>query len=237
MKNISVVLCTYNGSEYLREQLDSIVNQTYPIYELIIQDDKSTDNTVDILNEYALKYSFVKVFVNRENIGFRKNFLTAYMRASGDYICSSDQDDVWALNKVEILVESIGHSILVFSNSTIFGSNCGRQYVKAPFYSQYISVFKPFVLGHQIMFDRSILSNISYYIEHDYPYDYFVFLKAISLGSIKYVDRPLVKWRRHSSAVTFVEHTVSKYRLKGYYEALLSLSNKDKRKRVSSYPC
>ena len=54
-KNVSIILCTYNGARFLREQLDSIVNQTYPIYELIIQDDCSTDSTESIAKEYVEK--------------------------------------------------------------------------------------------------------------------------------------------------------------------------------------
>lgn len=57
-KTVSVVMCTYNGEKYLREQINSILAQTYPLYELIIRDDCSTDNTVNILKEYEEKYSF-----------------------------------------------------------------------------------------------------------------------------------------------------------------------------------
>lgn len=52
---VSVVMCTYNGEEFLREQMDSILAQTYPIMEIIVQDDCSTDNTVDIIKRYAVK--------------------------------------------------------------------------------------------------------------------------------------------------------------------------------------
>ena len=63
-KTVSIVICTYNGAKYIREQLDSIVNQTYPIFELIIQDDSSTDETISICREYAEKYSFIKPYIN-----------------------------------------------------------------------------------------------------------------------------------------------------------------------------
>ena len=60
---VSVVMCTYNGEKYLREQIESILNQTCPVYELIIQDDRSTDRTVEIVREYQQKDSRVKLFV------------------------------------------------------------------------------------------------------------------------------------------------------------------------------
>ena len=55
-KTVSVVMCTYNGEKYLREQMDSILAQTYPIHEIIVCDDCSTDGTMNILQEYATKF-------------------------------------------------------------------------------------------------------------------------------------------------------------------------------------
>lgn len=60
--SVSIVLCTYNGAKYLSEQLESILSQTYPLHEIIIQDDNSTDETVNIIHEYASKYSLIKFF-------------------------------------------------------------------------------------------------------------------------------------------------------------------------------
>ena len=62
MKRVSVVLCTYNGSQYIQEQLDSIIQQSYPVYELLIQDDCSTDSTQEILKAYQQRYSFIHCF-------------------------------------------------------------------------------------------------------------------------------------------------------------------------------
>ena len=64
-RTVSVVMYTYNGEKYLREQMDSILAQTYPIHEVIVCDDCSTDSTMNILQEYAAKYSFVKVHQNK----------------------------------------------------------------------------------------------------------------------------------------------------------------------------
>ena len=60
-KTVSVVMCTYNGEKYLREQMDSILAQTYPIHEIIVCDDCSTDGTMNILQEYATKFPFIKI--------------------------------------------------------------------------------------------------------------------------------------------------------------------------------
>lgn len=100
-KTVSVIVCTYNGEQYLREQLDSILLQTYPIRELIIQDDGSTDGTVQIVKEYEARHPQVKVYLNEHNLGFNANFETAAMRATSDFIAIADQDDVWYPAKIE----------------------------------------------------------------------------------------------------------------------------------------
>ena len=66
---VSVVMCTYNGGRYLRQQIDSILAQTYPVDELIVQDDCSTDDTVAIVREYAKIYPFIRVYVNDNYAG------------------------------------------------------------------------------------------------------------------------------------------------------------------------
>lgn len=96
---VAVVMCTYNGEKYLRQQLDSILAQTYPIQELIVQDDCSTDATLAILQEYEAKVPFMQVIENTHNLGFNLNFKTACMRATADLIAISDQDDVWMPEK------------------------------------------------------------------------------------------------------------------------------------------
>ena len=71
---IGIAMTTYNGERFLREQIDSILNQTYTDFELIICDDVSSDSTVDILNEYAQKDSRIHIIQNEKNLGFLKNF-------------------------------------------------------------------------------------------------------------------------------------------------------------------
>lgn len=68
-RTISVVMCTYNGAKFVAEQIESIIGQTYPIYELIIQDDHSTDGTWEVLQGYQRKYPFIKVYMNESGKG------------------------------------------------------------------------------------------------------------------------------------------------------------------------
>ena len=94
---ISIVLCTYNGAAYLREQLDSLRAQTLPFYELVVQDDGSTDGTWELLEDYRRQHSDcrIRLFRNPQRLGYNRNFLTAVQRAEGDCIACCDQDDIW----------------------------------------------------------------------------------------------------------------------------------------------
>lgn len=99
---ISVAMCTYNGEAYLSEQLSSIAGQTVPVDELIICDDRSKDNTVEILKSFAANSSFpVYIHVNEENLGSTRNFEKCLSLCNGDIIFLCDQDDKWREDKVE----------------------------------------------------------------------------------------------------------------------------------------
>jgi len=123
-KSVSVVICTYNGEKYLKEQLDSIFNQTYPIAEVIAQDDESSDKTLEILNDYAQKHPEMKVFVNKDHaLGLNSNFFNAFRKCTGDYIAISDQDDIWELDKIENQMRDIGDNFLSTGISYNFASD------------------------------------------------------------------------------------------------------------------
>ena len=104
MKN-SVLMTTYNGQRYILEQLHSIYNQTKKPDEVIICDDCSTDDTVDIIRSFIEKESLVnwKLIVNKENKGWQKNFIEALEYVKGDIIFFSDQDDNWYPEKIEVM--------------------------------------------------------------------------------------------------------------------------------------
>lgn len=104
---VSVAIATYNGEKYIEEQLESIFRQTVKVDEVVICDDKSTDNTVKIINRFIEKnklYSKWKIIVNEKNLGYIKNFLKAISLTKGDYIFLSDQDDIFYPNKFEKMI-------------------------------------------------------------------------------------------------------------------------------------
>ena len=104
-KTISVVMCTYNGaSRHLREQLDSIFAQTLLPGEIVVQDDCSTDDTMQVLREYADRAPegvAMRIVQNTAQMGINANFFSAMRRAEGELIAVSDQDDIWMPTKLE----------------------------------------------------------------------------------------------------------------------------------------
>ena len=152
-KTVDVVMCTYNGEKFLREQLDSIVGQTYPIHRLIVQDDGSTDSTVEIVREYAARHPFIELYVNGRNLGFHLNFKTAVMRATADFVAIADQDDVWFADKIERQVSQIGDHNICFA-AHLRGASLNAASKVEPQYSLKALLFGGFA-GHTMLLRRT----------------------------------------------------------------------------------
>lgn len=102
---ISIAIATYNGAQYLQEQLDSFLCQTQLPDELVACDDGSADSTFEILQTFSQQAPFsVHVYRNEENLGYARNFEKALSLCTGDIILMSDQDDVWFESKIERIV-------------------------------------------------------------------------------------------------------------------------------------
>lgn len=98
----SVAVATYNGEKYIARQIRSILEQTFPVHEIIVSDDGSNDKTVDIIKSLDYKGVSIKIFSNTDRHGCCGNFENAIKMCTGDYIFLADQDDVWFPNKVEM---------------------------------------------------------------------------------------------------------------------------------------
>ena len=109
---ISVCMCTYNGENFIKEQLESIFNQMRQPDEVIICDDDSADSTVKIISEFIREkelQSKWKLYVNETNKGYPGNFFYAMSLCTGDVVFLSDQDDVWKRDKLKIMGDVLEH--------------------------------------------------------------------------------------------------------------------------------
>jgi glycosyltransferase involved in cell wall biosynthesis len=123
---ISVAFIVYNGAQYLRTQLDSILAQTQKVDEIIICDDASYDNTKEILDEYKNKHpNLFFIHYNTKNIGPSKNIEKAIQACTGELILLADQDDYWETNKVDTVVKWFDQNPNmhgVFTNGSLMNS-------------------------------------------------------------------------------------------------------------------
>lgn len=199
---VSVVITTYNGEEYIKEQIDSVLSQSYPIYEIIVQDDCSTDTTLDIIKDYARRYPNVKVFINDNNLGFNQNFQTATMRATGDYVALCDQDDVWFPTKIEKQVKAIGNHDICFCCHYRGKEREHSAYV-TPQYSLEALLFTGFA-GHTMLIRRDFAQNPRNWISYIH-YDWSLAINAQMNNGIVRIDEPLNWHRSHTGSAIDAE--------------------------------
>ena len=214
--SLSVVMCTYNGaSRHLAEQLDSIFSQTLLPAELIVQDDGSTDNTMDLLHSYAAKTPEgmeMRIFRNEKQMGINANFFSAMRRAKGDLIAVSDQDDIWMPTKLEEQAAAMAdpHMMMCVCRSVPFSeSGAEVRYDPRRPNCNLIRLFYASMMGHCQMLRRTLLDYIPSETEHPdiyrrTCYDVMTATAAAALDAICLIDRVLVRQRRYAEAATYV---------------------------------
>ena len=206
---ISVCLATYNGEKYIKEQLDSILPQLSANDEVIISDDGSTDNTLQVINSF--NDIRIKIFHNENKKGLTNNFENAIQKASGDIIFLSDQDDVWKNDKVKKILSAFSSDnslTLVFSNAEIIDENgISKNY---NFFkdneANYTSIFKAFFknqfLGCTIAFKSELKSKILPFPYGIPMHDWWIGVLSLFYGKVKFLNESLISYRRHNNNVT-----------------------------------
>ena len=227
-KTISVVMCTYNGaSRHLREQLDSIFAQTLLPGEIVVQDDCSTDDTLQVLHEYADRAPegvAMRIVQNTAQMGINANFFSAMRRAEGELIAVSDQDDIWMPTKLEEQRDAIGSRMMCVCRSEPFSdSGAEIRFDRRTPNCNLIRLFYASMMGHCQMLRRQLLDVIP--TEQELPeiyrrtcYDVMTATAAAALDSIVLIDRLLVKQRRYEQAATYVR--VDRHRVRRADNAL-----------------
>lgn len=201
---VSIAIATYNGEQFLREQLDSILTQTYQNLEIIICDDQSTDSTHQILQEYSLQDSRIKVFLNNKNLGLVKNFEKAISLCSGEYIALADQDDIWEKEKITSLLQEIGLASIIHSDASLINAEGEVFACSYSYYSKkilYKNIFS-YILGNNVtgctmLFSHKLLQYALPFPEHIFVHDWWLALCAYKHGGIAYCNKPLIQYRQH----------------------------------------
>lgn len=212
---ISIAMATYNGDEYIKEQIDSILNQTIQDFEIVICDDCSTDNTFGILKAYALNDPRFHIHLNEKNLGFKKNFEKAITLCEGDYIALSDQDDIWMPNHLELLITAIKDKALACGNADLIdksGNSMGITFWEQESFDSIpssdldkamsITLFRSPYQGAAMMIKKELLNYALPIPESMTYHDSWFAHIACFCGGIACVDKSILKYRRIEESVT-----------------------------------
>lgn len=203
---ISVCIATYNGEKYIKEQLDSIINQLDKNDEIIISDDGSSDNTINIIESYndnriVLYKNYFKNVV--------LNFEFAIGKSRGDYIFLSDQDDIWHKDKVKCLIDCFlknSNVTLLISDFQIIdenGLNLDGVYNKNKFSTSLVkNIIVNNFMGCAMAFTSNTKNVIMPFPKNIAMHDWWIGTCSKIYGEINFIDKKLLFYRRHSSNLT-----------------------------------
>ena len=218
--DLTVIIATYNGEKYIKQQLLSIYNQTVFANKVIISDDCSTDNTVQLIKEFIQSYSLSDnwtLITSEKNVGWRKNFQKLLLTVDTDWILFCDQDDYWLPNKIElfkkafitsnaeVVCANFNEEIDVNGNKSFFKSIKTIKKNKIRFNHMNIELRVP---GWNMGINKKIVPLLMD-IWKDVPdtgHDNIVWLIGVVHNSIYYIPEVTGNWRKHCESAIFKEH-------------------------------
>lgn len=201
---VTVCLATYNGGDFLREQIESLLSQKNIDVSIIAGDDGSEDNTLEILDEY-LSAGLISKVLFFDRIGSTGNFASLVQEcANVEFVAFADQDDIWDVDKLGILISEFSgkEPQLVFCGRDILGDSTEIPVTlltsgkRLGFKNALIESSVPgntIVINKQAIdiVNKSLISQVKYF-------DAYLYLLLSAFGRVFYVDKPLVRYRIHS---------------------------------------
>jgi glycosyltransferase involved in cell wall biosynthesis len=217
LQTLSIALCTYNGARFLREQLQSLANQTLLPFEVIITDDCSTDNTFEIIQEFSNVLN-IKYFQNEISLKVTKNFEKAISLCSGDIILMCDQDDLWhadKLAKIHQYFQENSDKVAVFSDADLVnekGESLNQNFWSVVrFHEEQREQWKSEqaveillagnrTAGCMMAFRKELRDSILPFPTHipEMIHDNWVTIVAAMLDSLGMIEERLISYRQHS---------------------------------------
>lgn len=208
-EKVSILMLTYNGEKYLKEAIDSCLNQTYENIEICIIDDGSTDGTVEILKSYGDK---IKVSYNATNQGIVANVNKLALNVESDYIVWIGHDDKLAPNHVELMLSEFEeHTVLVFCNAIIIDSSGNElrimkddnemiKKLQNPMFEFSLNNFLN-AIGQMIRTDAFQKAK-GWNTDYKNYGDWFFYMKILRLGNIKYTTKIKSFYRVHETNIS-----------------------------------
>lgn len=199
-KSVSVCLASYNGSSFIERQLLSILKQLTLDDQIIVSDDYSTDNTLDIV--LGLKDDRIKIFYNTRKKGPVGNFENALLNSTNDIILLADQDDVWIDGKVDLVRELLNEYDLVLSDCEIVDEKMKRIHnsffmLRGSRSGFFHNLYKNSYIGCCMGFKRNILEIALPFPSKIHMHDWWIGLIAERVGRVYFCSNKLVQYVRH----------------------------------------
>ncbi|WP_333626006.1 glycosyltransferase family 2 protein [Sphingobacterium siyangense] len=231
---IDILLATYNGEQFIENQLLSIIGQTYKNWRLVVHDDGSRDQTIGILKKYESIDD--RIFLVEDGITCQsaaKNFLHLLTYSKAEYIIFCDQDDIWFESKLQTLFEAIAERdspAAVYCNAFAYNGVYITKDKVSLFERDCLanSLFlNSGVQGCSLMFNRALLNELSDFPEFIVMHDHYITMGAICFGKIKYVDHSLMLYRQHFKNVTGNVATSFKQRIFNFFNYANPILDRD----------
>ena len=208
---VSVIMPNYNGAKYIKESIDSVLAQTYQNWELIIVDDCSTDNSLEVIAEYQDER--IKVYKNEQNSGAAVSRNRALQEAKGKWIAFLDSDDLWLPEKLE-------KQIKFMQENNYFFTYTNYEHINEDSKSLNVFVSGPKVVTRRmlnnsnylgcltVMYDKKIVGDISISDKIKKRNDHALWLKVIDITKKCYLlDENLSKYRKRENSISNVSIT------------------------------
>ncbi|MGH1334747.1 MAG: glycosyltransferase [Aureispira sp.] len=219
--SVDILMCTYNGEDFIEPQIQSILDQTHTDFRLIIIDDNSNDRTVEIIKKMTLKDKRIEFHQNKKNLGYFNNFMYGLGFVKSDYLFFSDQDDIWVENKVELQLADLmledDNVLMNFSNSyllydkiqsqTNHKTNRDSSKVKRYYSSPIELALLNIVSGHTILIRSNQIPSIKKSLSKmtdtkNLYFDYILTLIVLDMGQVKYINESFVYFRQHRNSTS-----------------------------------
>lgn len=214
MAKIQILMAVYNGSEFLARQLESVLGQSFADWELLISDDCSTDNSLEIIESYCKRDRRIRLILDGIHFGNAKSHFMALLReANAPYVMTCDQDDVWNLDKIEVTLDAMmqheiaGAPLLVCTDLCVVDKSLN---VISPSMLSYSGMdadqthFGYFlasclVTGCTMMVNASLLKLLQMPVEVDQiiMHDWWASLVASAFGKVIYLKQATIQYRQH----------------------------------------
>ncbi len=220
---VQILMSTYNGAAYLREQLDSLINQSFTNWQLLIRDDGSKDDTVKIIEQYeSIHPDRIKQVFSAEGGGSSVSFTGMLKFVESPYCMFCDQDDYWESNKIEISLNQLKElekedpMCLVFTDMEVvsddlkanLGSFLGLQKLNPSWIKNPNNILaQSIAAGCTMIFTLDLIKMIKPINADLFQHDHWVLIHAAIYGNVGYCDQKTMKYRQHSHN-TIGSHTI-----------------------------